>query len=495
MPASPNGQSPRTPSVVIVGAGMSGICMGIKLKQAGIDSFTIFEKAAQLGGTWRDNTYPGLVCDIPSRYYSYSFEPNPDWSRLLSPGDEIWRYLERVADKYGIRSHIRFDTEVDAARYEDGCWRVRTKAGNEVEADFLIAATGFLHHPRYPELEGIDTFEGAAFHSARWDHDVELRGKRIGVIGTGSTGVQITCALADVAGKYTLFQRTAQWVYPLPNIRYRGMGARLMRRFPALGEAAYRGYKKFIEYGYGRAVVQPGWQRAYFSATCRLNLLTVRDRELRRKLTPDYHPMCKRLVISGGFYRAIQRPNVELVTERIEMVGPRGVVTTDGRLHELDVLVFATGFDAHAYVRPMELVGEDGVTLDEVWRDGARTYRTIALPRFPNYFMLMGPHSPFGNQSLIPVAENQADYVMQAIEFFRSGRAAAIAPRPEAAERFYEEMRAAMPNTVWVTGCKSWYIGKDGLPENWPLPPERHREMLAELDPSEFELRAPAPVG
>jgi cation diffusion facilitator CzcD-associated flavoprotein CzcO len=480
----------RAPTVAIVGAGMSGLCMGVKLRRAGIESFRIFEKAADVGGTWRENTYPGLVCDVPSRYYSYSFEPNPDWSRLMSPGGEIQGYLRGVADKYGLRPKIRFGAEVASARFEQGRWLVRLADGEEVEADFLVSACGVLHHPRHPDLPGLESFEGAAFHSARWDHGAALRGRRVGVIGTGSTGAQLVSALAGVAGELSVFQRTAQWIFPTPNLRYRDATRRLMRRFPFLGRASRRAWQAYVERVFGRAVVQPGWQRTAMGAICRLNLLTVRDRELRRRLTPDYDPMCKRLIVSGGFYRAIQRPGVELVTEEIERVEPAGVRTRDGVLHELDVLVLATGFDAHAYLRPIELVGEHGVRLDEVWRDGARAYRSVALPGFPNFFMLMGPHSPFGNQSLIAVAEDQADYVVRCIRMVADGRLAAVAPTAEATERFNEELRAAMGDTVWVTGCRSWYQGKDGRPELWPWPPERHREMLREPRLDELE---PAP--
>jgi cation diffusion facilitator CzcD-associated flavoprotein CzcO len=468
---------------------MSGLCMGIKLQQAGIDTFTIYEKATDVGGTWRENTYPGLVCDVPSRYYSYSFEPNPDWTRLMSPGGEIHAYFSRVADKYGLRRHIRFDTEIASARHDGARWHIRTRTGDEFEADFVVSCCGFLHHPRMPDIEGLETFEGAAFHSARWDHGVELRGKRIGVVGTGSTGVQIVCGLADVAGRLKLFQRTAQWVYPTPNLRYRGLGRRLMRRFPALSRLPYRFWQAYIEHSIGRAVVQRGWQRAAFGVACRLHLMTVRDRELRRKLTPAYDPMCKRIVVSGSFYRAVQKPSVDVVTERIERVEPRGVRTADGVLHELDVLVLATGFDAHAYLRPIELENAEGLTLEEMWRDRVHAYRTVALAGFPNFFMLCGPHSPIGNQSLVPVAESQADYVMHWIRKYQEGEILTVAPTPEATERFNDEMRAAMGDTVWMTGCNSWYLGKDGYPELWPWVPERHREMLAEPRPEELLLR------
>jgi cation diffusion facilitator CzcD-associated flavoprotein CzcO len=478
-------ESMRTPTVAIVGAGMSGLCMGIRLKQAGIDSFTIYEKGHAVGGTWRDNTYPGLACDVPSRFYQYSFEPNPYWTHVFPPGQEIWDYFERVTDKYGLRPHIVFDTAVAGARFEGGRWRIRTSRHEEKSADFLVSATGVLHHPRYPGIDGLDSFGGAMFHSARWDHGVELDGKRVAVVGTGSTAVQIVSALAERAGRLLVFQRTPQWVFPLPNPRYSPVGRGVHRRFPRLGSVSYRGYRRVFIGTFAAAVIEPGWQRSLISAICRLNLRTVRDRDLRRKLTPGYQPMCKRLVMAPHFYRAMQRENVELVTEAIDHVEPRGVVTRDGRLHEADVFVLATGFDFHAHMRPKELIGEGGITLEDAWRDGPRAYRTVALPGFPNFFMLMGPHS----FSLIAIAEAQVRYVMRWIGRWRAGEVSTMAPTEEATARFNEEMRAAMPSTVWVTGCQSWYLGKDGLPELWPWTPTRHRDMLREPAVDEFVVR------
>jgi cation diffusion facilitator CzcD-associated flavoprotein CzcO len=467
--------------------------MGIELKRAGIDSFTIYEKADAVGGTWRDNTYPGLSCDVPSRFYQYSFELNPDWTHVFSPGPEIWRYFERVADKYGLREHLRLGKEVVSARFEDGRWRIRTQDGEEAEVDFVVSACGVLHHPRTPDIEGLEQFSGAAFHSARWDHDVELEGKRIAVVGTGSTGVQIVTDLAGVAGRVLHFQRTPQWIFPAPNRRYTRLERAAHRRLPRLGRLEYRITEAALGYTFSRAVIRPGWQRRLMSALCRMNLKTVRDPELRRRLTPDYPPMCKRLVVSSGFYRAMQRPDVELVTEGIERVEPGGIVTGDGELHEADVIVFATGFDAHAYMRPMDVVGEGGITLEEAWRDGPRAHRTVAIAGFPNFFMLMGPHSPVGNYSLVAIAEAQAGYAMRWIRMWRDGRLATVAPTGEAMARFNDDMRSAMPDTIWMTGCDSWYLGKDGRPEVWPWSPERHRAMLREPDPDEYEVReAPA---
>jgi len=485
--------STPSPTVAIIGAGMSGLCMGIKLQQAGFHDYTIFEKAGEVGGTWRENTYPGLSCDVPARFYSYSFESNPGWSSSFAAGREIWDYFLRVADRHGLRRHIRFNEEIVHSRWEDGRWRLRTAAEQELTADVLVSACGVLHHPRMPDIEGLHDFAGAVFHSARWDHAVPLDDRRIGVVGTGSTGVQIATNLAYRAAKLCVFQRTAQWVLPLPNMRYR-VTPLLLRRVPSLNRLAYRAAQAFMEHGIGRAVIEPCWQRTVIGAACRLNLRMVRDPVLRRRLTPDYEPMCKRLVMSGRFYRAMQQPAVDVVSDPIDHVEPAGVVTRDGALHELDVLVLATGFDAHAFLRPAELVGEGGVKLDDVWSPEPHAYRTVALPGFPNFFMIMGPHSPFGNQSLIAVAETQANYVVEWLRMLRSGRVAQAAPTLEATSRYNDDMRKAMPSTVWVTGCRSWYIGADGVPMNWPWTPGRHRELLRQPNLADFDVRRPAAV-
>jgi cation diffusion facilitator CzcD-associated flavoprotein CzcO len=468
---------------------MSGLCMAAKLRHAGIETFTLYEKASEVGGTWRENTYPGLTCDVPSRFYSYSFAPNPGWTRHFAPGDEIQSYFTRASEELGVREHIRFGSEVESARWEDGRWHLRTRDGHEDVVDVLVSATGVLHHPRMPDIEGLDTFEGAQFHSARWDHSVPLEGRRVAVVGTGSTGAQIVCALAGVAERLLVFQRTAQWILPAPNMPYSPLTRRLFERFPTLNRIAYRVYQASLEIVLGGASTRPGWQRRAIDTVCRLNLrLGVRDPELRRRLRPDYEPMCKRLIMSADFYPAMQRPGVELVTDRIERAEPHGVVTSDGRLHAIDVIVLATGFHAHEYMRPMELIGNGGLTLAEAWADGPRAYRTVALPGFPNFFMLLGPHSPIGNQSLVAVAESQADYVMQWVEEIRRGRVAAAAPTPDATAQFNDDMRRAMPGTVWATGCKSWYLGADGVPELWPWTPARHREMLREPVEADFAV-------
>jgi cation diffusion facilitator CzcD-associated flavoprotein CzcO len=278
---------------------MSGLCMAAKLQDVGIDTYTVFETADEVGGTWRDNTYPGLSCDVPSRFYSYSFRPNPGWSRLMSPGHEVQSYFARVATERGSRAHIRFGTEVTSAQYRDGRWLIATAGGEEV-FDILITATGVLRVPRYPEIPGLETFARAMFHSSRWDHSVSLPDKRIGLIGTGSTGVQITAELGGKVNELNIFQRTPQWVFPVPNVRYSRLTEAVLQRWPALNRVSYRFWQVYIEHALGRATVEPCWQRRLMTALCRWNLrLSVRDLDLRRRLTPDYQAMCKRQVLAG----------------------------------------------------------------------------------------------------------------------------------------------------------------------------------------------------
>ncbi len=477
----------RQPTVVIVGAGVSGICMAIKLKEAGINDVTVLEKAEAIGGTWRDNTYPGLTCDIPSRFYQYSFAMNPSWSRFMSPGSEILDYLNGTVDRYDVRRHVRFGQEVTCAEFVDGRWRITLADGSELAADFFISATGFLHHPRYPDIAGLDGFQGPVFHSARWDHSVPLERRRVAVIGTGSTGVQIVSALAGVASNVALFQRTAQWVVRMPNWRHTRVARAAFERVSLLNRIAYRTTRATLS-AFATGWTRPGWQRALLGLVCRASLRSVRDPVLRRKLTPPDQPGCKRLVVSSSFYRAVQHPSVKVVTDAIERVEPTGIATSDGVLHEVDVIVLATGFDTHAFLRPIRLVGRGGMTLDEAWSKGPRAYRTVALPDFPNFFMLMGPHSPVGSYSIVAIAEAQADYALGWIREWQAGSFIALTPTAESTVRFNEGMRAAMPDTVWMTGCSSWYLGDDGLPEVWPWNPRAHREMLSTHDASEFHL-------
>jgi len=468
----------------IIGAGMSGMLMGIRLQKAG-KPFRILEKAHSVGGTWRENRYPGLTCDVPSFFYSYSFEPNPDWSHRFSPGPEIRAYFERVAEKYGLLEKIRFGTTVTGARHEDGRWVVETADGEEVRADVLVDASGPLHIKSYPEIPGIESFAGACFHSADWQDDVELAGKRIGVVGNGSTGVQMMEPLSGVASHLTLFQRTPQWIFPIGNKPYSDGERRWTRRLPILGRLTRAFYKRVFDKA-SVGVTEEGYWRRRMAEGCREHLTKVKDPELRAKLTPDYEPGCKRLIMSTSFYPTVQKEHVDVVVEGIDHIEPRGVVTKDGQLHELDVLVLATGFRPHEWGIP-HVVGREGLTLKEAWAQGPRTYRSITLPGFPNYFMIVGPNSPIGNISIIDVSETQTGYILECIERLEREEGKLLEPKREAAEAFQGSLRDAMKGTVWVTGCNSWYLDPTGTPTLWPWSAGHFHQVMRHPDFADFE--------
>lgn len=473
----------------IIGAGMSGILSAIKLAEAGHPDVTIYEKADRVGGTWRENTYPGLACDVPSHLYSYSFALTPDWTHRFSPGAEIQAYFERIAAEHRLEDRTRFGDEVLSCEHVDGRWNLTTASGHRDVADVVIAATGVLHRPRMPDIEGLDTFAGPAFHSARFDHSVELDAKRVGIIGTGSTAVQITSALVERVGRLSLFQRSAQWIMPVDNPPYAEEERARFREHPELLAEAHEQLSELFGI-FARAVVDADSpELALIEQACRTNLETVRDPELRERLRPDHRAACKRLVISPDFYEAIQHPHADLVTEPIERIEPGGVRTADGHLHELDVLVHATGFHADAFMRPMKVAGRDGVTLEEIWAPRPAAYLSISMPDFPNFFMLNGPNGPVGNFSLIEVAELQFAYILRLLERIEGNGHREISARPEALERFEADRLEASRRTVWVTGCRSWYLDDRGVPAVWPWSFQRFRDVMAEPDLADYELR------
>jgi cation diffusion facilitator CzcD-associated flavoprotein CzcO len=477
--------------LIIIGAGMSGILSAIKLQEAGLDDFVIYEKADRLGGTWRENTYPGIACDVPSHFYSYSFAPNPEWSHRFAPGAEIQAYFEDIARRYGVGSRIQCGKQVSRCAFENGRWKIAMTDGSADEGDFVVAATGVLHHPAYPDIQGLDSFAGTAFHSARWNHDVQLAGKRVGVVGTGSSAIQIVGAVVDKVAELSLFQRTPQWVMPMGNPAYSEEEKAEFRKHPEAIDQLRSEVSHMFTDGFANhlADVNSPQLRAIHDA-CVANLETsVKDPLLREKLRPTYRAACKRLIMSENFYDAIQRPNARLVTERIERVEQAGVRTCDGRLHELDVLILATGFGVDRFVRPMQVIGRDGAVLDDVWKDGPSAYMAISVPDFPNFFMLNGPNSPVGNFSLIDVAELQLAYILQLIEQVRSGACEEVSAAPAAMERFDAERKQAAKTTIWNSGCKSWYLDADGLPTAWPWTYDHFRAEMRTPRLSDFEMR------
>ncbi len=477
------------PRIVIIGAGMAGILSAIKFREAGYDNCVIYEKSDALGGTWRANTYPGLACDVPAHSYTYSFEPNPDWSQVFAPGPEIRTYFENVAQKYAVVDRVRFEEEITACEFIDGRWQIRTSKGREDQADIIIAATGVLHHPNRAAIPGLDTFEGAHFHSAEWDHRVPLDGARVGVIGTGSTAIQITTALVERVARYTLFQRTAQWVFKMENDAYaaveRAAFANDLQKIYALREEQ----KEFFE-NFSKAVIDSDSpEMKEIEAVCLTNLEeTVKDPALREKLRPNYRAACKRLILSPNFYESIQHPNAELVVSGIEAVEPKGVRTQDGELHELDVLVLATGFRADRFIRPTLVRGRGGVDLDDVWADHPVAYLSISIPEFPNFFMLNGPNGPVGNFSLIRIAELQLGYILHLMEKIRTGECREISASRSATDDYERSRAQAAKKSIWATGCNSWYLDKHGVPASWPWSQAHFDAEMAAPKPEAYDV-------
>ena len=478
---------------VVIGAGMAGILSAIKLLEAGFSNICIYEKAAKIGGTWRENTYPGLTCDVAAHAYTYSFEPNPEWSHYLAGGDEIQAYFERTTLKYRIDKLIKFNEQINHCEYVEGRWLIETQNGVRDEADVVIAATGVLHVPRYPKIKGMESFSGAKFHSARWDHSIPLDGKRIGIIGTGSTGVQIVSALSNRVGELIHFQRSAQWIMPVENPAFSEEQKEAFRQDAAL--LKHMQYEpQYVEAvnRFNHAIANPDSDEMCEIEEIVLQNLekNVTDSELREKLLPNYRAACKRLVYSPDYYQAIQHPNVSLVVDDIESIEPEGVRSRDGKLHQLDVLVFATGFQVDQFMRPIKMIGRDGTTLEEAWSKGPNAYMSISIPEFPNMFMLNGPNGPVGNFSLIEIAEHQWVYISQLIELLHSGRWREVSASPQALDTFDRERVAAAKQTIFGSGCQSWYLDANGVPATWPWDRQRFFDEMAAPRLEAFDMVA-----
>lgn len=479
--------------IAVIGAGASGIMAMIRLAQAGYGDVVCFEKARDLGGTWRDNRYPGVACDVPSHAYRYSFAPNPDWTHVWAEGEELLAYFRDVAERHDVVRRIRFGHEVVSARFVDGRWEIETDQGPQGAFDVVVTATGVLHHPVVPKIEGLADFQGRAFHTARWPEDETLEGKRVAVIGSGSTATQLVGAATERTAQLSLFQRTAQWILPLPNKEIPPERRAEYRADPEELAAEYDKLNRRQVELFAAAIVNenPGAYAKLVEA-CEAHLETVADPDLRARLTPDYQVGCKRLVMSSEFYEAIQRPNAELVTDPIRRIRPEGIETADGTVRAFDVIVLATGFDTHRFFRPMRVEGPGGATLHDAWAEANRSYLTVATPGFPNWFMIGGPSSPIGNFSWLMTAETQFDYILALIGRIARGEARALAPRAEAMERFEAAVRLRVQDTVWASGCRSWYIDRNGHVASWPWTFDRFAEALRAPDWNDYEdLLAP----
>jgi cation diffusion facilitator CzcD-associated flavoprotein CzcO len=495
---SPNGgdgRTGRTPSIAVVGGGFGGVGAVVMLQRAGYDDVTVFERGERVGGVWHHNTYPGAACDIPSHLYEFSFEPNPHWSRRFAPQAEIQAYLEDVARRHGVLDRIRTGTEVTRASWDDerNRWILETSAGTH-EADVLVTACGQLSVPSIPPLPGLDSFEGPAFHTARWRHDVDLTGKRVAVVGTGCSAIQVVPAIQPIVEHVDVYQRSPGWTFPKSDFAYRDRTKRLFARFPALQRLDRSVTFAFMEIVAG-AMTSQRWLRPPFRTVGRLQINhTIKDPELRRKVTPADEIGCKRVMLTDDWYPTLTQPNVELVTDRIEAVTPGGVRTADGTERAADVLVLATGFASHAFTAPMEIVGAGGRTLADEWAGVPRAYLGVSVPSFPNMFLLYGPNTNGGSGSVIFTIEAAVEHVIDALAQLERADARRIELRRQTAEAFDRELRAALSETVWHTGCTNWYVDENGNdPSQWPWIWSTYRRRASRIQPGDYELTAPVP--
>jgi cation diffusion facilitator CzcD-associated flavoprotein CzcO len=487
---------PRHVTHLVVGAGFAGVCTAIKLAEDGETDYLVIEKGADVGGTWRDNTYPGACCDIPSQLYSLSFASNPEWSSSYSPQPEIQAYIQNVARDSGILDRVHFDTPMTAARWDEAAqvWRVRTPSG-ELTATTLTSCTGGLSAPKLPDIEGIDGFAGEIFHSARWDHDADLAGRRIAVIGTGASAIQIVPEMQQVAGHLDVYQRTAPWVIPRNDRRYSRLERLALRHLPALR----RLYRTGIYWAHEGYVPAFTWQPRLVAPAEKAALVNLRkgikDPDLRARVTPHFRLGCKRVLRSNTYYPALAADNVDLVTDPIVRITPTAVVTADGAEHPVDVIVVATGFHTTDLPIAEHIVGREGRSLAEVWGEsGMAAYKGTTVHGFPNLFLMVGPNTGQGHTSMVFIIESQVAYVRDAIRAMRAHGLAEIEPRADAQRRWNAGLQKRMRRTVWNTGgCSSWYLDEHGTNTVlWPKSTFTFRRLLAAFDQGAYDVRAAA---
>ncbi len=478
--------------VAIVGTGFSGLGMGIKLRENGINDFVILERAGDVGGTWRDNHYPGAACDVPSRLYSFSFEPNYRWSRMFSPQKEIYDYMRHCSEKYGITPHIRLNQTVTRADFNQdvGVWTLSLHSGEKVKARFYINGSGGLSRPSYPDIPGLRDFKGSLMHSAEWDHAVTLKGKRIGVIGTGASAIQIVPALAPESAKLTLFQRTPAWVVPKFDRKFAGDEISLLERYPILER--WERLKLYCRLeGIGLFLRFPKAAEQVRKLFLKILDTKVKDPELRKKLTPSYLPGCKRILFSDDYYDAVQLPQVEVEVRGIDRVVKEGVVLKDGSLVPLDVLVCATGFKASEDCAPYPVLGRNNLDLSLVWANRAEAYLGTTVHGFPNFFLIIGPNTGLGHTSIVLMIESQIRYIVSAIKNAMKHDTKTLEVKAEAQADYNKVLRQQLAGMVWAKGgCVSWYNTKEG--ENttlWPRSTLSFRAKLWKFDPENYIIR------
>ncbi len=479
------------PSVAIIGSGFGGLCMAIKLQERGFKHFTIFEKEHRVGGTWRDNSYPGSACDVPSHLYSFSFAPKSDWSRMFPPQDEILAYIDHVADRYALREKIRFNTEIESAIFDEdsGTWHLRTKSGEDHFAHILVAAMGQLNRPAFPSIKGRDSFRGHSFHSARWDHEYRLKGKNIAVIGTGASAIQFVPPVADEAKKLYVFQRTPAWILPKPDRQFMEFEKKLFAQLPVWRWLNRNRIYWSLEARFGALQQDSILGQLVKNAALQHLEDSIKSPGLRKALTPDYELGCKRILITNDYYPAMERPNVELVTTPIEKITGNAVVTTDGIVREVDTIIYGTGFQSTGFLAPVRITGTGGRDLHEVWKDGAEAYYGITVSGFPNLFMLYGPNTNLGHNSILFMIECQVHYIMQCVERLTRTNRKYLYPKEERQREYNQWVQGSIKNRVWASGCSSWYVNESGkVTNNWPTYTVTYWRKTRNVDFSAYEM-------
>lgn len=484
--------------VAIVGTGFAGLGMAIRLKQAGIDDFVVLERSGDVGGTWRDNTYPGCMCDVPSHLYSFSFAPKADWSCTYPKQDEIWHYLRDCTARFAVTPHIRFEHDVTAAAWDErrGRWLITTARG-DLAARFLVLGTGALSAPRLPDIPGVESFAGTVFHSAQWRHDHDLSGERVAVIGTGASAIQLVPAIQPAVRRLTVFQRTAPWVLPHRNRRLNAVDRWLSRHLPVTQRLRRLGIylgREMLVLGF---TVDPRIMTLAERAAHRHLHGQVADPVLRTRLTPHYRLGCKRILISNDYYPALTKPNVDLVTEPIAEVRPHSVITADGAEREIDTIIVATGFHVTDMPVAAHVRGRDGVSLADHWNGSPSAYLGTTVAGYPNLFFLTGPNTGLGHTSVVFMIESQLSYVLDALRTSLRRGAGIVEVRPDVSADYNESIQRRMQGTVWITGgCASWYLDARGRNSTlWPGFTWAFRRRTARFDPAAYHFRHPAAVG
>lgn len=479
-------------TVVILGAGMSGICMAIKLREAGIEDLVMLEKSESPGGTWNDNTYPGACCDVASHLYSFSFEPNPDWSRAYSEQAQIRSYFEHCVEKYGLRSSIRYGTTVVSAHYEEetGHWLVGTADGENLRCKFLVSGLGQLNLPNTPHFEGAESFQGESFHSARWNHDLDLTGKRVAVIGNAASAIQFIPPVAEQAQQVTIYQRSANYLLARNDSTYSEADKQRYRDHPWLQKLSRLRWflrQELVLFG---AMLSGSLRQRLVTKVARQYLEDeISDPRMREQLSPDYPMGCKRVLVSDDYYQALVKHDVDLVTSPIVGIGPEGVRTQDDIEREVDIIIYGTGFRATEFLAELDVRGRNGIALKDSWADGAEALRGIAVPGYPNLFLLYGPNTNLGHNSIIYMVEAQVKYIVQCLDKVLAHDLKSLEANERASANFNQRLQAELEKTVWGGECGSWYKNDSGkITNNWPHTATRFAFSMRSPDFTEYNM-------